>query len=283
MVLQWPNGGERIPAESAYEVRWSAFGTGLAVDSAQVETSSDAGRTWNLVAGRLRIDRAWPWRVPSAPGALYRLRVTVGDSLGRTGRDTSDASFAVVAPGATPAPPAEAPETPADESRPDLLATRSVERTTERFLARYREGLRLVRDRRSEEAVEPLRAAIEIDPSRPDAHTALGKVLLDLGRWEEACAALRQGLTVGETPEARVNLGIALLHLESGGAAHAIEELRRALRLAPNLAEAHLYLGMALAESGETGDARESLARAAELAPGSTVARLARAELARRQ
>ena len=62
------------------------------------------------------------------------------------------------------------------------------------FLRLYNKALTLERSRRTAEAAEALRLALEIDPSDIDAQIHLGLILRDLGRDEEANRAFLAAL-----------------------------------------------------------------------------------------
>jgi Flp pilus assembly protein TadD len=55
-----------------------------------------------------------------------------------------------------------------------------------------------------------------------------------------------------------IHLLLGRIHLAQGHASNAAEELRRALRLDPNLAAAHRQLGYALVAMGRFGEAVQS-------------------------
>lgn len=87
------------------------------------------------------------------------------------------------------------------------------------------------------------------------------------GRHEEAVRLWRAVLeSDGEQPQARHNLGVALLAL--GRTEEAVVQLRAAVRLDPAYAKAHLNLAKSLAEVKQYGEAEIHFRRVAELSPG---------------
>ena len=52
-----------------------------------------------------------------------------------------------------------------------------------------------------------------------------------------------------------------------GGIDQAVQDLRKAIQLDPALAEAHLWLGVALRKAGKNAEARQSLTKSLELNP----------------
>ncbi len=55
-----PNGGESVPQESNYDIRWRAHGFGGNVD---IEVSDDGGATWTLLADSETNDGSYAWNV----------------------------------------------------------------------------------------------------------------------------------------------------------------------------------------------------------------------------
>lgn len=271
VILERPNGGNRLCAGAIEKVRWSAFDTDLADAPAAIDLSRDDGAHWDKVAQGLPGTGEYEWRVPAEPGSGYRLRVSVSDRAGHMGCDVSDEPFTVTAPDRVPRDPSPLSA--------DLVYQGDLRGDEAASHATYRAGMQACREERREEAIMHLRAAIALDPGLAEAYTALGKVLLDLHRTDEACMELSAGLKVRETPEARVNLGVACF--AKGDVPRAAEEFRRALQMAPHLPEGHLYLGMALAGLGNPEDARGHLRAAADLASDPGVAERARTALAR--
>ncbi len=267
VLLEHPNGGNRLIAGALQEVRWSVFDNNPAPQGARLEVSADDGATWSLIEGALPNTGVYSWILPVQTGDSYRIRISVTDESGQTGADASDTAFQVVAP-----PEGHEPTRPTDPSMgiADLHLRGKGKGPIDPARARYREGLQLAQEGRWEAAVRSLRASIELDPRNPDPYTVLGKVFLDMGNYDDAVTILGEGLKTLESPVARINLGIA--HYGRRDPYRAIEEFQRALQLAPQVAEGHLYLGLVLAEMGRKGEARGHLEQAVSLAPGTRVA-----------
>lgn len=171
-------------------------------------------------------------------------------------------------------------------------------RSSERYLL----GLALLRDGRSERAVEELsrvvmekpeswkprtnlarallaagevdaareaaREAVELVPGEADAHQVLGRALLESDLFEEAEEAFRQAVALDAGHAwAWNNLGYSLI--QSGRFDEAVEPLRRAVSLRPGLAVAHNNLGVALERTGDLSGAREEYLAAVEQGAGS--------------
>lgn len=129
--------------------------------------------------------------------------------------------------------------------RPDLL----VARNNTGIVHVHRGSLSLAED--------VFRSVLECDPDFHRAHYNLGVVLAALGRLTEALQSFQRAAALApRDAEVRYNLG--LLRRRLGGSA--LQELRayeEALRLDPDLAEAHLSLGCFLADPQTPYDLRD--------------------------
>ena len=76
-----PNGGERFPVGSNTDIHWTGV---LPSDTVRLDYSTDAGRTWNLVADKAT-GLSYPWIVPNTPSETCLARVTVVDTTGSAG------------------------------------------------------------------------------------------------------------------------------------------------------------------------------------------------------
>jgi hypothetical protein len=112
-------------------------------------------------------------------------------------------------------------------------------------------------------AVQSLRAAMSEAPSAARAG-AMGKVLADAGRWEEAADANREALRLyPEEPLFTVNLALALTKI--GRAAEALPILEAARRATPEEAGCAAAEAIALAALGRADEAAEQHRQAKEL------------------
>ncbi|MCP5119889.1 MAG: tetratricopeptide repeat protein [bacterium] len=119
-----------------------------------------------------------------------------------------------------------------------------------------------------DEAVEELDKALALDPDFAAAYDRLGLCLEGLGNNEAALArnetAVRLNQESGESAHwPAYHLG-SLLH-DLGQLEKAEKSLRRALRAAADMAEAHYELGVVLDKRGKSREAVKQLLRAAEL------------------
>jgi tetratricopeptide (TPR) repeat protein len=137
---------------------------------------------------------------------------------------------------------------------------------------RYRErGISLVEAGRPSAAISAFRRAIELDPGEAASHHALGRALLRLNRPGEAAASLSLATTFRDDAAAYHDLAVALqrqdLRVEATAA------YRRAVELAPELAEAHAALGELLILAAEDEEAARCFRRAAAADPDTVAGR----------
>jgi tetratricopeptide (TPR) repeat protein len=121
------------------------------------------------------------------------------------------------------------------------------------------------------EALAQADAGLAAAPNEPEFHFARGTALNALGEPGEACAALTRAVALrpGHAPSL-LNLANAQADLDDLAAA---EDLcRRAIRLDPELIEAHASLGFILTARGQLAAAIAACERAIELSPRFTQA-----------
>jgi Flp pilus assembly protein TadD len=120
-------------------------------------------------------------------------------------------------------------------------------------------------------AAQLYRQVIQADPGQAAALRALAGMAYRQGRYEEACAWLRQALDRQEhDPILHSNLGAA--YRAAGRLTEAEACYRQALRLKPDFAEGHNNLGNVLAALGNTGEAVAHYRQAVLIHPGYTEA-----------
>ncbi|MFT5680550.1 MAG: putative TPR repeat methyltransferase [Myxococcota bacterium] len=110
-------------------------------------------------------------------------------------------------------------------------------------------GILLARSGESDAAMDAFEAAIAQDPGYVDAYTHFGLQLRASGHVQPAIATWQRGLSIRPTPEAWLNLALALLEL--GHEAAGIENLRNLLGLFPEDVPALLALAGALVGQGK--------------------------------
>jgi tetratricopeptide (TPR) repeat protein len=139
---------------------------------------------------------------------------------------------------------------------------------------RFRVGQALLDEGRPGEAAALLTEAIAIDGPQPAIRLALGEALIRSGRPGEALKQLSgiEDSVPGTSADSALDFGT--LALEQHAMPEAIRWLQLAVQRAPDRAEAHEKLGVALFLNGDPPGARPYLERARQLDPGSASARL---------
>jgi serine/threonine-protein kinase len=100
------------------------------------------------------------------------------------------------------------------------------------------------------QAEQEYRAAAQLDSNNAGVQSALGHVLVQERKWDEAISALRTAISLEpDDAVAHNNLGVALQ--TTGNVPDAIPEFREAVRLRPNYLEAHSNLGHALEQQND--------------------------------
>jgi len=143
-----------------------------------------------------------------------------------------------------------------------------VAKQPENSRAQYNLGCLLLKDGRTQEAIDHLEESLRLYPYLSDAQFSVGLAYADMGRLPEAIAAYTEALRLKpHFAKAQVNCGIALAQV--GRLPEALPHFEAAVRLDPGMAEARENLGMALLESGRVPEAVVQLQESARLRPGS--------------
>lgn len=128
---------------------------------------------------------------------------------------------------------------------------------------------------------DPLMAALGSLLEDAPAHERRGAAALEQRQWTAAVDELRQAIAIApDHADARFNLGTALYM--AGDADGAIEQFQAAARLMPSLATAHYSLGVIFGARGRDRDAVEELTAAVDADPMFVQARLELANALRR-
>jgi len=124
-------------------------------------------------------------------------------------------------------------------------------------------------DCRYAEAERLARLAVEAAPEMRDAKNALGVILVNQGRYEDAIAVLEplaKDIIYASPEKAWGNLGWA--YLKAGKVDEAIAALSRAVAAQPNYCVGHYWLGVAFQKKNQHQAAREAFGRALEVPAG---------------
>lgn len=131
-------------------------------------------------------------------------------------------------------------------------------------------GAVLLELRRPDEALAEFQKAVEMDPGFAEAHHNIGASHAEQGKWEEAITAYRKALSLPVYPSPHNsynNLGYAYLAL--GKRREAEDAFRAALQLEPTLLPSHFWLGVVLYQEGRRDEAKAQLRAARDLDPAS--------------
>ncbi|MDR2614012.1 MAG: FkbM family methyltransferase [Candidatus Accumulibacter sp.] len=113
----------------------------------------------------------------------------------------------------------------------------------------------------AEEAVDLMKAVLDIDPANVSYNNDYGVMLASLGRWNEAATAYGMAATLDRNDfDARFNLALALLR--TGQTERARAELDQVLAQWPDLPDALVLEGELLRAEGETTKALEAFRKA---------------------
>jgi tetratricopeptide (TPR) repeat protein len=123
--------------------------------------------------------------------------------------------------------------------------------------------------------------AIKNDSTYVDAHTGLGKLYTDTGRFDEAAPVYEKVLALSVTAEnrPRVYLNLGVSYMGAGRRTDAIYAWRKALEMAPDYAEAYMNLGIAYQQDGHPDSARSVWTQALNIKPDFIAPRVALARL----
>jgi tetratricopeptide (TPR) repeat protein len=115
-------------------------------------------------------------------------------------------------------------------------------------------------------AIEQFRAAVKADPREPNVHFGLGYLLWTQNQFEEAAREFEAELAnVPANAQALAFLADSYMQLNRSG--EALPLIQKALKIDPNLARAHLDLGILDADAGHREEAIREFRTAARLSP----------------
>lgn len=128
-------------------------------------------------------------------------------------------------------------------------------------------GVALQAAGRNDEALVAFERAAALAPGRPDAHVNLGNVRRLLGKPDEALDAYDAALRIDPT-SAPARLGKAGTFIETRRLDAAEPILRKLVRDVPDLAPAHLLLGVLLDATGRAAEAEREFREVLRIEPG---------------
>jgi tetratricopeptide (TPR) repeat protein len=128
-------------------------------------------------------------------------------------------------------------------------------------LQAYQRGVKLLAERKSDEGMQNLNAALKLYANYFDAHFALGLELLRLRRYDDAIGELERARVINPK-DSRVYHTFGIVLFEQKKYALAAAVFAAAVQLNPSDAEAQLMRGAALIEVGHLDEAEAALLNA---------------------
>jgi Tfp pilus assembly protein PilF len=163
----------------------------------------------------------------------------------------------------------------------ETLWQHALDVTTDNYRAHNALGSILSQQGRTDEAAAHFREAVRLEPAYADAHTNLGAELAKQGHTDEAIAEYVKALSVAPgLGLAHNNLCLALASQSRPDAA--IRECLEAVRLAPDDADFHYNAAVLLEALGDRREAIQQLHAALAIQPGHPAAQRALAALSGR-
>jgi tetratricopeptide (TPR) repeat protein len=154
-----------------------------------------------------------------------------------------------------------------DPRRREQLVRRAVETNPRDPDVVYEMGSLLQQLRRPQEALGYFTRHLDMVDDDQQTLVQIGKCYTDMNRLDDAEAALRRALALGDDAVGSYNLGVVLE--ERGQDADAEREYRRAVDLGPGLASARNNLGGLFARTGRSAEAKHLLDESIRLDPTS--------------
>jgi tetratricopeptide (TPR) repeat protein len=122
--------------------------------------------------------------------------------------------------------------------------------------------------------------SIATDPKLPDAYAALANMYNQQKKFDQAAEMSKKANELSGTPgggggNASVVFNQGIIFWNQSKVAEAKVQFEQAIKLDPNMADAHYWFGMALINEGNTADARKSFEEYLSLAPKGQYAEMA--------
>jgi tetratricopeptide (TPR) repeat protein len=132
-------------------------------------------------------------------------------------------------------------------------------------------GLALAKLERVNEAEEALQKAVDLDPDCFDAYLHLAQLKQGQKLWSEALGFYRQAVSMCPSSDAYFGMGKVLREL--GQWEDAVVEYQKARDISPNFLEIHLHLGEVLQKLGRVAEAESCYRRCLQIEPQQVEAR----------
>jgi len=115
--------------------------------------------------------------------------------------------------------------------------------------------IKLVREKKSQEALNALKQKVKEDKNNAEAWYYLGVVYLQIADFKKAADAFRDAIKLKPTPDARAHSGYAYALLRRGKLIDALQEGRKSLSIDPKNIDALYTLGVINLRSGNKEEA----------------------------
>lgn len=135
--------------------------------------------------------------------------------------------------------------------KPDLWPMeqqRKVKDLSHSAEAYYRQGVSFHQRGEVDEAIEAYQEAINLDPKFDAAYVNLGLLFISIGQFDQAEILLQKVLQFRDRPESPASIhalayyNLAIIHSRQGQSATALEEVQKALAIAPDFSQAQQLL-----------------------------------------
>jgi len=106
-TVLYPNGGEYLKGNTAYNITWAATGEVEPV-TINLRYSTNSGSSWTMIISNEANDGTYAWTTPLIDSTTCRVSIEATDGLSRVATDQSNANFAIDSsnPGVTVVAPA---------------------------------------------------------------------------------------------------------------------------------------------------------------------------------
>lgn len=144
---------------------------------------------------------------------------------------------------------------------------------------RYENGLSLAKQGKRPEAIRSFKRALEANPDHIEAHSRLGRLLLDVQRFGEAERHLQHAASF-RPKDYQLQLGLGELYYQLGESELSRHSFFQASQLGTNHSDPHAWLGVLAYEDSRLGEAAMRLEKAVQMDPSNAVARFYLAQVA---
>ena len=165
-----------------------------------------------------------------------------------------------------------------DNQSATLLYSKAIEADQTLFQPYYQRAIALMALDRASQAEADLKKVLELNQNFAKAHKALGQLMLDQGKTEDAKREFARALEI-DPKLVGVRMYFASALLKTNEPAAAIEQLRTAIQQGEVKALTYALLGLGEERTGKSAEAFEDYSHSIKLNPDEPIAREGRARL----